>query len=105
MGEFLAAMAQHKMMSGGGKGGPPDMSQPAQPQMQPMPSGQPAQPPMQPQPGFSAGSGVPQPQPENAMAHPATSLMDTVSSWRNAPHDYMQGVKSSALDALAKMFM
>lgn len=95
MGEFLAQYAAHKLASGGSGPKTPDQSQPTDPAAM-LASAMP-----QPQPGFS---GAVDPSQQNAMAHPASSFMDTLAKMQSAPHDWAQGMKTSAMDALAKMF-
>lgn len=87
MGEFLAQYAAHKLATGGGQK-TPDQSQPTDP-------------------AATLALAMPQlgdPSKQNAMVHPASSFMDTLSKIQSAPHNWAQGMKTSAMDALASMF-
>lgn len=96
MGEFLLK----RLLSGGGGGKAPDMGQVADP-AQALSA---AMPPQQPQPGFSAESGVPDPTQQNAMAHPASSFLDTLAKIQQAPHQWGQDMRHGALSALSRLF-
>lgn len=103
MGEFLAAMAQHKAASaaaGGGGGGGDSagtgLAQLAQMMHQGDALAQPAQ-PAAPQPGFS-DPGL---QPQNAMAQPSTNFMDQITAARQAPVDFRNDMRAKLYGALA----
>lgn len=94
MGEFLLK----RLLSGGG-GKAPDMGQVADPTQALA-----AATPQQPQPGFSAESGVPDPTQQNAMAHPASSFLDTLTKIQQAPHQWGQDMRHGAMSALSSLF-